>query len=211
MPKTIGEIVNSATKEWDHWGKSTWHVPKGLTRIAHTDNEEAFSSYVLRAYCSVGGGRPPLVDIQDDRYYWSAVGMSAIMKGAGFQRQEFPFAQSHSVYIRRFVQARMANDLSSAFWAFRAGENGGQPEVGDLVAYARGEKMNSAKAARLFDSTTRYDSHSDVVVEKRASEIDVIGANVLDSVTKKTLSIDANGHIQDGHHNWFAVLKRRNV
>ena len=84
-----------------HWGKSTWDVPNRQKNIGHTDDEEAFAKYVLTDYCAVGGGSPPLLDIQDDRYYWSAVGISAIMKGAGVQKTEFPFAQSHSVFIRQ--------------------------------------------------------------------------------------------------------------
>jgi hypothetical protein len=150
-----------------------------------------------------------LLDIQDDRYYWSAVGMSAIMKGAGFKKTEFPFAQSHSVFIRHFIKARRAGEQAAAYWGYRAGESGGQPEVGDIVAYARGKDMTSAKAAALFDKTSSYESHSDVVVAKRTSEIDVVGANVLDSVTKKTLRLNAQGHIRDDQHFWFAVLKCR--
>jgi hypothetical protein len=69
--------------------------------------------------------------------------------------------------------------------------------------------MTQAKAHALFDSTRSYESHSDVVVAGRDREIDVIGCNVLDSVTRKTLRVDANGHIHDDQHFWFAVLKRR--
>jgi hypothetical protein len=83
--------------------------------------------------------------------------------------------------------------------------------VGDIVAYARGTNMTARRAAALFDSTRAYESHSDVVVARRAREIDVVGANVLDSVTKKTLRLDSAGHIDDARHFWFAVLKRRTV
>jgi hypothetical protein len=154
------------------------------------------------------------VDIQDDRYFWSAVGMSAIMKAAGFTRDEFPFAQSHSKFIRRFVAARNAKEASASFWAYRLSESAGKPEIGDIVAYARGKQgspMTRTKADALFDSTASYDSHTDVVVSKTANNIQVIGCNVLDSVTKKTIRLGANGHIDDNKHFWFAVLKRRNV
>ncbi|HEX8149852.1 MAG TPA: DUF2272 domain-containing protein [Pyrinomonadaceae bacterium] len=209
MPVTIKDIVDSAKREWVHWGESTWNLRTDETHIGHTDDEVAFATYVLTNYCAVGGGSPTLVEIKDDRYFWSAVGMSAIMSGAGFKKSEFPFAQSHSVFIRHFIKARRAGTQSAAFWGFRTGEDGGQPEVGDIVAYARGNNMTPAKAAALFDRTTPYESHSDVVVAKRAKEIDVIGANVLDSVTKKTLRLDAQGNIQDDKHFWFAVLKCR--
>ena len=69
--------------------------------------------------------------------------------------------------------------------------------------------MTADKAAKLFDSTSTYESHSDIVVDRRPSEIDVIGFNVMDSVTKKTLPLGLNGHIVDTKHFWFATLKRR--
>lgn len=209
MAVTIKNIVDSAKHEWTHWGESTWNVPTNVKKIGHTDDADDFATYVLTNYCAVGGGSPSLTEIQDDRYFWSAVGISAIMSGAGLKKAEFPFAQSHSVFIRHFIKARREGKQSAAYWGFRAGEDKGQPEVGDLVAYARGRNMTPAKAAALFDRTTPYESHSDVVVAKRAREIDVIGANVLDSVTKKTLRLDAEGHIQDDKHFWFAVLKCR--
>lgn len=207
MPATISSIIKSAEDEWNFWDKSTWHVPTHKKHIGHTDDELAFAKYVLNTYCAVGGGSPSITDIQDDRYYWSAVGMSTIMKNAGFTKPEFPFAQSHSKFIVHFIAARKKNDKSAAFWGYRLGETGGQPEVGDIVAYARGSGITAAKAAKYFDRKTSYESHSDVVVAKRPGEIDVIGANVLDSVTKKTLSIDSAGHIKDTEHFWFATLK----
>lgn len=209
MPATRQSILDAARHEWEHWGKSTWNLISGRKRVGHRDDETLFARHVLEKYCSVGGGSPRLIDIQDDRYFWSAVGISAMMKSAGFARGEFPFAQAHSVFIRHFIASRRNNDRSAAYWGFRQGEAGGQPDIGDVVAYARGRNMTASKAAALFDRTTGYESHSDIVVARRTGEIDVIGANVLDSVTRKTLALDGNGHIRDDHHHWFAVLKFR--
>lgn len=211
MPATVQSILDAANAEWVHWGRSTWHVPTNRRQVGHTDDEPAFAQHIIDRYCSVGGGNPSPVDIQDDRYFWSAVGVSAIMSNAGFTKREFPFAQAHSRFIRAFVAARKNVVNSAAFWGFRLNERGGEPDVGDIVAYARGANMTAIKAQRLFDATTTYESHSDIVVAKRANEIDVIGCNVLDSVTKKTLRLDASGHIVDTRHFWFATLKRREV
>lgn len=209
MAATLDQILESAHTQWEFWGESTWHVATNQKHISHTDDETTFAQHVIDKYCSVGGGAPSLTDIADDRYFWSAVGMSAIMSAAGLLRAEFPFAQAHSVFIRHFIKARRLGNQSATYWGFRSGEAGGQPIPGDIVAYARGRNMTAAKAHALFDSTRSYESHSDVVVAVRDREIDVIGCNVLDSVTRKTLRIDANGHIQDDQHFWFAVLKRR--
>jgi hypothetical protein len=209
VPATIESIIRAVTEEWEEWGGSTWDVRTGTMSIRHTDDEIAFAQLVIDRYCAVGGGTPSVTDIADDRYYWSAVGISAAMKKAGFTKAEFPFAQAHSKYIRHFVAARKAGDTSAPYWGFRLNESGGEPIPGDLVGYARGAGMTQQKAAKRFDATSTYESHCDIVVAKRATEIDVIGFNVMDSVTKKTLPTNAAGHIVDDKHFWFVTLKRR--
>lgn len=211
MPATLDSILMSAGKEWKHWGRSTWDVDSDTADIKHRDDDRVFAQYVIDKYCSVGGGTPSLNAIQNDEYFWSAVGMSAIMNGAGFKAKEFPFSQRHSKFIRHFVAARKAGVQAAAYWGFRLDEPGGEPEPGDLVAYARGDGMTQEKANKLFDAARSYESHTDVVVAKSGNRIEVIGCNVLDSVTRKTLSLGPNGHILDSKHFWFAVLKRRDV
>jgi hypothetical protein len=209
MPATHASIVNAATHEWNHWGQSTWNVSTGAKRIGHTDDEDAFAQHVISQYCSVGGGTPTLDDIQDDRYPWSAVCVSAIMNAAGFTKAEFPFAQGHSVYIRRFIKERINGNRKAAYWGRRIDEASATPKVGDLIGYARGDGMTFLKAQAFFDKTTSYSSHTDIVVAERPGEIDVIGGNVRDSVTKKTLPLTQRGLIADRSHPWFVVLRRR--
>jgi len=209
MPATIASIIDAATHEWEHWGETTWNLITGAKQIGHTDDEEEFAQYVIDHYCAVGGGNPSLDDIADDRYAWSAVCISAIMAAAGHTSAEFPFAQSHSVYIRRFVKARNDNDTGAAYWGRRVTEAAATPQPGDLIGYARGDNMTFEKAQTFFDKTTSYMSHTDIVVAQRASEIDVIGGNVRDSVTKKTIPLTASGLVADRSHPWFVVLRRR--
>lgn len=211
MPTTLESIFRSAVNEWSFWGKSTWHVASKKVKIGHIDNEPEYAQYVIDHYCSVCGDKPPLAKIINDKYYWSAVGMSAIMKNAGFSVNEFPFSNRHSDFIRRFIAARNKGDKRLSYWGYRLNESEIIPEPGDIVAYARGEGMTAEKAAKLFDATGNYESHSDVVVAKRLGEIDVIGCNVKDSVTKKTLSINEAGQITDKNHFWFVILKRREI
>jgi len=127
MPATIQNTVTSAEKEWAFWGNSTWNLITGKKKIAHTDDEEEFAKYVIANYNSVGGGSPSIHDIANDEYAWSAVGMSAIMKQAGFVKSEFPFAESHSVYIRRFIKARPDKENKAAFWAKGWGKTAANP------------------------------------------------------------------------------------
>ena len=209
MPVDRQDIVEAALTEWERWGRQAWNLVTGAKRFGTRDDEPAFAQYVIDNYCAVVGDEPPLHAVQFDDYAWSAVGMSFFMKRAGLLKKEFPFSNRHADYIRHFVRARKKADEAALYWGFRHDEAGSEPDVGDLVGYARGEGMTQARARGLFDATQGYASHTDLVVARRPGEIDVLGANVADSVTLKTVPLNAAGRISDNQHFWFVVLKAR--
>lgn len=211
MARTIADLVKIATAEWNYWGNSTWNVASGARHKGHLDDDPAYARYVIRTYNAAGGGSPSVTDIMNDHYYWSAVGMSYVFKTAGFKRTEFPFAQAHSVWIRKFIAARKANDASALYHGYRLTEQQATPQVGDIVGYTYAQ-CTFQQAQAYFDKTGSYPSHTDIVVERRDREIDVIGFNVMDSVTKKTVPLTSNGLLDDdGHNKWFVVLKANNL
>jgi len=79
---------------------------------------------------------------------------------------------------------------------------------GDIVGAGRTKGMTFEQAQALFDKKTDYESHSDIVVEVRGGEADLIGGNVSDSVTKKTLKLDAKGRLRDKKNLSFVVMKK---
>ncbi|MEB3189463.1 MAG: DUF2272 domain-containing protein [Snowella sp.] len=129
---------------------------------------------------------------------WSAAFISWVMKQSGAGNQ-FQYNASHSVYIRGAIKKRKDQVKDAAFIAFKIDEV--TPEVGDLVCAPRGNQTVT------YDTTENYISHCDLVVAKRLNEIDIIGGNVSDSVTKKTLKLDANGKVKDTTRPWFVVIK----
>ena len=58
----------------------------------------------------------------------------------------------------------------------------------------------------MYDRTSNYKSHCDIVVAKRQGEIEVIGGNVAQSVSKKVVSTDGAGRVNAGG-KWFAIIK----
>lgn len=206
--KTVDDVLEAANREWDHWGKSQWDLVHHTKHIAHRDDEPAFAKYVIAHYNKVAGGSPTPEEIMNDHYFWSAVGMSYVFDQAGFEKTEFPIAQAHSVWIRHFIKARKNNDAHALYFGYRLTEPEAKPDVGDLIGYTF-DDVTFDKAQAYFDKTGEFHSHTDLVVEKRAREIDVIGFNVMDSVTKKTIPLTDNGLIGDKSHKWFVVLKRK--
>lgn len=233
------EIVKIATQEWMHWGQCTWNTITDRKSSNHKNDDDAkFSKYVIDKYISKFYGKSPNwptpSDISQDNYAWSAVAISYFLSEAGFKRKkllsnkikmtdpayvawlkqasadEFPLSEAHHDYIRWSIAAKASNVANASYWGYRIDDPMAKPEVGDLVGYVRGVKgMTKNKALKFYDRQTPYQSHTDLVTEVRAGEIDVIGGNVRDSVCKKTLRIDARGLLSDSSHFWFVVMKKR--
>ncbi|MEM8778649.1 MAG: DUF2272 domain-containing protein, partial [Cyanobacteria bacterium P01_G01_bin.49] len=128
---------------------------------------------------------------------WSAAFISWLMTKSG-ARNKFKRNASHSVYIRDAIKKRKEKVIDAPFIAFKINEV--SPQVGDLVCAPR-------QSGVTYDTTESYISHCDLVVEKRDDEIDIIGGNVSNSVTKKTLKLDDNSRVDDNSRPWFVVIK----
>ncbi|MEM8575698.1 MAG: DUF2272 domain-containing protein [Pseudomonadota bacterium] len=208
-------LIASAVKEWKHWGEATWNSITGAKTRTHRDDDAAFAKYVLDTYVPMGSATTTAQAIADDDFAWSAVCLSYILKQGGVERTQFAFSASHSAYVREAVRSRIESDTKKLYWAYRRDENmaGSIPQPGDLICRARPnsdqEVLNEAKALARFDATGAYKSHADLVVETRPGEIDVIGGNVRDTVTKRTIAVGGDGRLLSDKSFWFAVLKKR--
>lgn len=232
-------LVSAAVSEWHHWGDSSWNTITGQASHNHAiDDDEPFARYVIDTYLppfyGVNPKWPSIAAISQDAYPWSAVTISHFMSRAGFRRKallpgkpvptpaqyaawvaasqpdEFPWSEAHSDYIRWSIRARKDGVQGASYWGYRVDEAEAVPAVGDLVGYVRAVKnMTHTKALGWYDKTSGYSSHADLVVAVRPGEIDVIGGNVRDSVTLKTLKTNAAGQLVDKRHFWFVVMKLR--
>lgn len=126
---------------------------------------------------------------------WSSAFISYVMRLAG-AGSNFKYSSSHSTYIRDAVKNRKTNN-ANPFKAYRLNEK--KVEVGDLVCYARQEGID-------YDTTSSYKSHCDIVVEADNEEAKVIGGNVNNSVSKKTVKLK-NGYVDDTSKKWFTLIK----
>ncbi|MBR0810254.1 DUF2272 domain-containing protein [Bradyrhizobium diazoefficiens] len=201
--KSASAIVAAATKEWEFWGRS---VPGN---VGHVDNEVPFATYVRDTYCKLLGARPSLEDIEKDVYFWSAVTISYMIRQAGIQAPAFTISQMHCTYIREAIKAQQQQDASKAYWGFRLKDKEAVVAVGDIIGAGRTRGMSFDEAQALFDRTDDYESHSDIVVAVRPGEADLIGGNVSDSVTKKTIALDTKGKVKDRQNLSFVVMKKR--
>lgn len=126
---------------------------------------------------------------------WSSAFISYAMRKAG-AKDNFKYSSSHSTYIREAIKNRKANN-NNPFKGYRLNEQ--KVKVGDLVCYARQGGVN-------YDTTSSYKSHCDIVVSADNNEAKVIGGNVSNSVTKKTVQLK-NGFLNDNSKQWFTLIK----
>ncbi|MCA9778176.1 MAG: DUF2272 domain-containing protein, partial [Candidatus Eremiobacteraeota bacterium] len=190
----VEKALDIATEEWVFFGEQTIDIDGNLVKKG---GQEADDEYYRRVADYWKEGVDMDLTGKDTHEPWSAAFISWVMKKAGMG-ERFSYSDWHATYIRNSILARRRDDPSFAYWGYRLSERA--PQVGDLVGYAR-------QGGISYDyQPTVYASHTDLVVAVRPGEIDVIGGNVKDSVTKKTLKTDQDGKLIDDHYRWFVVM-----
>ncbi len=173
-----GRVVQVATAEWVYWGRQNGY-PR--FRRGHRENEPTYRRRVL-TYWQEGVGRR----VKSSRIAWSGAFVSFVMRRAG-AGTAFPYSGSHGVYMRAALAAS-TKGRSRAGVVARRPENY-TPRPGDLVC-------NTLRRGATFDNVPRpFIGHCDVVVAVRRWEVDVIGGNLSNGVSRRTLVADGQGRI----------------
>jgi hypothetical protein len=111
--------------------------------------------------------------------------------------------QEQGDYRSGVTQSRDDASLAFHLVAYKL-DDGYTPQAGDLVCY---ERVKSNKWRLKWNNPQRrFSSHTDIVVAATATNIEVIGGNVEDAVTKKHLAM-INGGIGDANHDWIAIIR----
>lgn len=187
-------VVSLAKKEWKGWGEPTIDINGNQIKIGGFESNDGYSERVGR-YWKEGTGNN--LDGDDRQVPWSATFISWLYKKAG-AGNKFVYNASHSKYITDSIRNRKQGNLNAPFVGYRIDEIA--PQVGDMVCYAR-------QTGITYDSTGSYKSHCDIVVSTKGNQIEVIGGNVNQAVTKKILKTGYKGTLLDSSKNWFAVIK----
>lgn len=190
----IENALRIARQEWERFGMQTIDKTNTIVHKGGQESEDPYWERVGDYWKAVGF---PNLTGKDTNEPWSAAFISWVMKEAGMG-DRFSYSEWHATYIRNSIIARQKGDKHFAYWGYRLSERA--PQVGDLVGYAR-------QGGITYDyQPLTYSSHTDLVVAVRPHEIDVIGGNVKDSVSMKTLATDDKGLIIDKNQRWFVVM-----
>jgi len=201
MSAFTDQIRMIAQQEWQWWGSQAYDVSGHATKIGHKEMEEGFYQKI-GVYC-VDGANVHGEDGRDRDFPWSAVFISWVMKqgGAG---DRFRYSSQHSVYISQAIRDLLSGRDAAGFWGYRLNEM--KPSVGDLVCWSRQDGID-------YDHQNHgnYAGHTDIVVSVSAGSIDIIGGNVGNSVTRRTLALNEQGFLPPLNNGeaLFALMKNR--
>lgn len=191
-------VIRVAKREWQGWGEPLIDINgKKVRGASRLEKKGGFAQRVAK-YWREGTG----INNRDgtDGVAWSSAFISYIMKKGG-AKDKFVYDEAHSKYIRDSIKNRKQGKFNAPFVGYKISEVA--PKVGDLVCYHR----HSGGIEGYYDRTSGYKSHCDLVVKKDKNQLEVIGGNVGDAVTKRIVRINSEGKVTDKNKKWFAVIK----
>lgn len=205
----VDQILRVAEDEWNFFGKQTVLIDDNHESMPLVgkweDDGEAWANRVNIYWRSVG---KPRLDGYDCKQPWSAAFISWVMQAAGLSSSEFPPSDAHWNYIRYFA----ANHQSiAAFTPHKINEY--SPRPGDLICATRGNSgfipvYDAMDTGSVLMGHTKL--HCDIVTDVRGNQVEALGGNVRNSVSKSTLYTGANGRLKPTERRpWFVVLENQ--
>lgn len=195
-------MVLLAVAEWFRFGSQTidYRQDPAKPRIERLGMHEGdpFAAERVHDYWE-SVGRPNLSGADHD-VPWSAAFISWDIESAGVPRSQFCPDARHTVYIERMVER--AREPGAAFVPRRLDER--KPHVGDLICASR----DGGKTT--LGNLDRGPGHCDIVVEVRRGQVQAIGGNVDDSVSRSVFPLDDSGFLSPiSARPFFTVVENR--
>ena len=127
---------------------------------------------------------------------------------SGLSDIEFPASDAHWNYIRYFASGKEA---LAAFKPYKTSEYA--PKSGDLICATRGNSgfipvYDAMDTSSVLMGHTKL--HCDIVTRRDGSQIEAIGGNVRNSVSKTLIKTGQDGKLKPTERRpWFVVLENR--
>jgi hypothetical protein len=200
MTPYVTALIEAANKEWIFFGYSRYTL-QSKSSISGVESAPPYTQRITDYWAVVGH---PHWDGKTSKP-WSAAFISWCFKSAG-NAHAFPGSAQHSVYIDAIRRNRAPGLVLVE-------PSRASLKVGDLIWMSRKSQETPNPPKSYQDAVTRlqagemFSSHVDIVVETRPGEIDSIGGNVQDSITKSTWRTNAAGNIVDLRRTWIGVVQ----
>lgn len=201
-PSFAATAATVAGAQWLFFGSQTCGLAGNITHRGHQEGEAGFFERVGTYW--LDGVDIRGIDGRNHDQPWSAAFISYVMKQAGAGNRFF-YSPQHSQYISRAIRDFLQHKADAGYWGRRLAD--AKPQIGDLVCWAR-------QAGVDYDHQHNgdYAGHCDLIVAVRDGQVDVIGGNVENSVTKRPLALDRDGFVQptvQRGETLFALMQNR--
>ncbi len=146
----------------------------------------------------------PLIGYKGEIRPWSAAFIVWLARSAGVPESDLPSTVLHWDYIQHVIAA----DSESRFVSHDI--NTYAPKPGDIICAPRGEAF--IQSIHNYNDLKRGAYHCDLVVAQRFGELDVIGGNVLDTVSLAHVKLDGAGRVlRTKNRPWLLAIEQRNL
>jgi hypothetical protein len=201
-------IIARATGEWDYFGRQTV-VYRGseesIPRVGYWEDDDRGHSLRVNAYWRAVGH--PRLDGSDCKQPWSAAFISWVMQRANVPQSQFRPASAHWVYLSQAID-------EAAFpgrWFVPKRVADYSPQPGDLICSSRGPRRPGMIGGYTSSSMLKgTNTHCDLVIANTGRQVEAIGGNVRNSVSKVSVELDSAGRLRSvPRRPWFIVLQNR--
>lgn len=198
MTSIVPKLLETCRREWEFFGRSVLNTD-GTSKVGLREYEDGAWQRIGDYWRFIGSGYQHLTG-KDRGTPWSAAFISWCMNESG-AGTGFPYSAGHATYINAAIRQGQSGTAHAPLIAHAPKSYRLKP--GDLIGYWRGEKRITIDNAL---SIGWYQSHTDIVVDVDGNKAYSIGGNVMHSVTKREVRLDAAGALSDKSQNWFVVI-----
>jgi hypothetical protein len=201
-------IIARANGEWQFFGRQTVLLrgrDESIPHVGDWEDDDALHSRRVNAYWRAAGH--PEIDGMDCTKPWSAVFISWVMQRAGVPANQLQPAIAHWEYLAQSIE----HAVLPGRWFVPRRVADYSPQPGDLICSTLGKRRARTidgyiSAERLRGSST----HCDLVVARRGRQLEAIGGNVRNSVSKVSVTLDGKGQLKRvPRRPWFMILQNR--
>lgn len=133
---------------------------------------------------------------------WSAAFISWVMRQAGADASQLPFAPNHARYILQGLQASEDGNEDAPLVYYDLDKMA--PRVGDLLGFSRTSKVKSRDDMLAFLPNRHFDSHTDIVTDVSNNNVRLIGGNLGDRI-KQLKEPLVDGKVKEGGRYLFLL------
>jgi hypothetical protein len=203
----VTRLLAIANNEWEFFGQQRVVYTGEEESIPHVgyweDDDYERIDRVNNYWRAVGS---PGLSGRDCQQPWSAAFISWLMQAAGVAEEYFPPAKAHWVYLSRIVSGAYSG---APFLPRTLSEY--KPKPGDLICASRDDAItpysSDPPTPELLENSKL---HCDLVVKNDGRNLEAIGGNVRNSVSKSFLTLSPDGYVvPTQRRRWFMIVENR--